>query len=86
MWIVQSLEELYRLFFDEKVPVHLKFNSIFGLKFMFDTGDVILINLIEIYFLPKILQIASFEVNVSTEKRGTSYFIAQGYPKDTADI
>ena len=43
------------MFFDAKIDIIFRFNSIFGIKFIFDTGDVILINLIEIYFLPKIL-------------------------------
>ena len=41
-----------------------KFHSMFGLKLFFDIGDPFLINLIEIYFLPKMLQIASYETNV----------------------
>lgn len=80
---MRSLEEIHRLFYDDKVDLHLKFNSIFGIKFLFDVGEVILINLIEMYFLPRLLQIACYEVNIPNEKRGVSYFVTQGYPKDT---
>ena len=52
---MKSFEALHSFFFEAHINITLKFNSIFGVKFIFDTGDVILINLIEIYFLPKIL-------------------------------
>lgn len=42
--------------------------------------------MIEVYFLPKILEIAGFDPKTNEEKRGTSYFAAAGYPKDTPDI
>jgi hypothetical protein len=64
----------------------LKFNSIFGIKFLFDTAEVVLVNLIEIYFLPKILEIASFDARSNEDKRGTAYFTSVGYPKDTPEI
>lgn len=55
----------------------------FGLKLLFDMGDLFLVNLIEMYFLPRVFQIASYEANKPNEKRGQDYFIQQGYPKDT---
>lgn len=45
-----------------------------------------MINLIEIYFLPKITQIACYEVQIPNEKRGVSYFANQNYPKDTPEL
>ena len=59
-YIVGSLEILHRLIHDEGVDLKFKFNSLFGLKVIFDLGDVFLINLIEVYFLHKLLEIASF--------------------------
>ena len=76
-----SLEVLYSLMNDKNVEIGPRFNSLFGLKLLFDMGDPFLVNLIEIYFLPKILQIASYEANKPNEKRGQDYFIQNGYPK-----
>jgi hypothetical protein len=85
-WIINSLEQLHRYFFEEQNDIMLKFNSIFGVKFLFDTAEVVLVNLIEIYFLPRILDIASFDARGNEEKRGTGYFLSVGYPKDTPDV
>jgi hypothetical protein len=79
--MIRSFEELHQIFFDDKVDLTLKFNSIFGIKFLFDTGDVLIINLIEIYFLPRLLQIAAYDVKGPEDKRGTSYFVSNGYSK-----
>lgn len=65
------------------MDINLKFNSIFVVKFMFDTAEVLLVNLIEIFFLPKILEIAMFDAKTSEDKRGTAYFASIGYPKET---
>jgi hypothetical protein len=80
------LEELHKYLHDEKVNIVLKFNSIFGIKFIFDTAEVVIVNLIEVYFLPRILEIACFDAKTSEDKRGTAYFLNAGYPKDTPDI
>ena len=58
---MKSFELIYEYTF-EKVPIIRKFNAIFALKFLFDTGEVFLINLIEIYFLEKIFQIALTDI------------------------
>lgn len=34
------------MFFDKKIDLNTRFNSIFGIKFLFDTGVVALVNLI----------------------------------------
>ncbi len=52
---------MHKYFFDPKLDPNIKFNVMIGIKFLFDTSSVVLVNLIEIYFLPKLLQIASFE-------------------------
>jgi len=70
---------------DDKVDILCKFNSIFGVKFIFDTAEVILVNLIEIYFLPKIVEIAKYDSTAQEDKRGVDYFYNQGYPKNTPD-
>ena len=84
-WIIKSFEELHRMM-NDAVEIKHKFNAIFGLKLIFDIGDLFLINLIEIYFLPKLLSVALFEANKPSEKRGADYFAQNGYPKDTPDI
>lgn len=48
---------------------------------MFDTGDMILVNLIEIYFLPKLLQIVTTDLQAPEDKRGTNYFLSLGYTR-----
>lgn len=74
------------MFMDEKVDIVPKFNSIFALKFIFDSAEVLLVNLIEIYFLPKILEIAKFDPAAADDKRGIKYFFTQGYKNEKAEL
>jgi hypothetical protein len=71
---------------DKDVEINYKFHSFFGLKLIFDLADPFIINLIEIYFLPIILQIASYETDKPNDKRGQDYFAHLGYPADTPDL
>lgn len=41
----------------------MAFNSLFAIKVIVDKADYIISSMIEAYLLPKILEIASFELN-----------------------
>ena len=82
---MKSFELIHEYTF-EQVSITRKFNAIFALKFLFDTGEVFLISFIENYFLQRIYQIALTDITVPDDKRGFSYFVTQGYPANTPDI
>lgn len=68
-----------------KSKLTFKFNSLFALKVLFDTSDYILVNWIEMLFLPQIVQIAKYLLTHKDE--GKNYFVELGYSQyDDAGI
>lgn len=60
-----------------KFNLKQKFNSLFVLKVLFDTSNFVLVNWIEVYFLPHIIEIAKF--NINGQNNGKDYFLKLGY-------
>ncbi len=60
-----------------KSELKYKFNSLFVLKVLFDTSNYVLVNWIEVFFLPHILEIAKF--SIGGQNNGKDYFLKQGY-------
>lgn len=68
-----------------KSKLTFKFNSLFALKVLFDTSDYVLVNWIEMLFLPQIVQIAKYLLTHKDE--GKNYFVELGYSQyDDAGI
>lgn len=62
-----------------------KFNSLFALKVLLDNSDYVLVNWIEIFFLPHIIEIAKYYLANNGE--GKNYFYSLGYSaEDDAGI
>jgi len=51
----------------------------FALKHLINSGNIVFINLVEIYLLPKLEKIAVFDFSTVNQRRGFSYFIDKGY-------
>jgi hypothetical protein len=54
-----------------------KFNSIFVLKVLLDTSNFVLVNWIEVLFLPHLVEIAKFALGGQNNSK--EYFLKQGY-------
>lgn len=77
-----SLESLYDYIHNPKANLNCAFHSLFAVKFIVDTGDIHMINLIETYLLPKITEIACFDLEGAQGSRGRKYFVNRGVEAD----
>ena len=73
-------EEVYKLM-TEKVDLILKFNSIFAIKFFFDCGEFVPVQITEVYFLRMLEEIAVYDIKAQDDKKGFGYFVENGYDK-----
>lgn len=60
-----------------KFELKYKFNSLFVLKVLLDTSNFVLVNWIEVLFLPHLVEIAKFIVGGQNSSK--DYFLKQGY-------
>jgi hypothetical protein len=68
-----------------KSNLTFKFNSLFALKVLFDTSDYVLVNWIEVFFLPHMLEIA--KSSLTNQANGKDYFLRMGYiAKDEPEV
>lgn len=58
-----------------------KFNSLVAVKLLLDTCEFPIIMLVEVYFLPHIRKIATYQLHSIEKQRGLDYFLLQGYSK-----
>ena len=57
----------------------VKFNALMAVKLFFDTGEYLAVNLIEVYILPVVLEVAAYRALKRSEEGLTLYFIEKGY-------
>ena len=68
-----------------KSELKYKFNSLFVLKVLLDTSDFVLVNWIEVFFLPHFLNIAKFIIG--GQNNAKDFFLKLGYTvQDDPDI
>jgi hypothetical protein len=60
-----------------KAELKYKFNSLFVLKVLLDTSNFVLVNWIEVLFLPHLVEIAKFMIGGQNTSK--EYFLKQGY-------
>ena len=78
-WILAVLEDLYDCLHHPNLSLPLSYNSLFAVKALLDTGSLVLVNLIEIYLLPRLAKIASFDLYGVSQRRGFCYFLDKGF-------
>lgn len=75
------LMELHTYTLSNDCQLHFKFNSLVATKLLLDTCQYPVVLLAEVYLLPHLRKIASYQLHATEKQRGLDYFLAQGYPK-----
>ena len=75
--IFETFSYLHKCMATPKSNLTYKFNSLFVLKVLLDSSDYVLVNWIEIFFLPHIVNIAKYYLSNNGE--GKNYFFSLGY-------
>lgn len=75
--------ELYTYTTSPDVPLHFKFNSLVALKLLLDTCEFPVVLMTEVYFLPHIRKVATYQLQATEKQRGLDYFLNQGYPRES---
>lgn len=81
-WIFFMCSELYQYLTLGEFEIIYKFNSLAAIKILLDTCEFPVILITEVYFLPHILKIASYQLNAHEKTRGLDYFSNYGYQKN----
>ena len=75
------LMELHTYTVATDCPLPYKFNALVALKILLDTCELPVIIMVEVYFLPHVRRVATYQLQASEKHRGVDYFLAMGYPK-----